>query len=97
MVLVLARIPVRPEKREDYIKKARPAIEGSRKEAGNISYDLYKSTENDSDLLYVERWKDMDAFDAHKEMPHLVAFRNIQADEDMLAGDREIKVYKIAE
>lgn len=97
MLLVLAKIPVRPEKRDYFIEKAQAAIEGSRKEAGNLRYELFKSTENDSEVLYVEQWQDQAAFEAHREMPHFTAFRKVQADEGLVVGERDVRVYEVAE
>ena len=93
MVVVLAKIPVKPEKREEFIEKAQHAIVCSRKEAGNISYVLYKSTDNDSDVMYVEEWDSWEALAAHGKAEHLLAFR--EARKDLLAGESTVKKYEV--
>lgn len=42
----------------------------SRGEEGNFKYDFYLSTEDPDDLLLVEHWKDVDAWQNHRTLPH---------------------------
>lgn len=92
MIILFARIPVKPERREEFIQMAQHAITESRKEKGNISYNLYKSTDNDSDVLYVEEWESKEALAAHGKMEHFLAFS--EARKDLLAGEKETKLYE---
>ena len=55
MIVVEARIKVNPGKREAFIEAAQPVIAATRKEQGNICYELYASTEDENLLLYFER------------------------------------------
>jgi quinol monooxygenase YgiN len=47
------------------------AIPASRKEMGNLAYDLNRDTQNPSRYLVYERWKDLAALDDHLKTPHL--------------------------
>ncbi len=49
------------------------AIPASRKEKGNLAYDLNRDTQNPSRYLVYERWKDLAALEAHFQTPHLKA------------------------
>ena len=42
----------------------------SRSEEGNFKYDFYLSTENPDHLLLVEYWKDVEAWQNHRTLPH---------------------------
>ncbi len=53
-----------------------PCIEATRQEAGCISYDLVQSLTDENTLMFVERWKDKAALDAHFQEPHLIAWRD---------------------
>ena len=47
------------------------AITATRKERGNLAYDLNRDTQNPSHYLVYERWKDLAALEAHLKTPHL--------------------------
>lgn len=42
----------------------------SRNEEGNFKYDFYMSTEDPDDIFLVEHWKDVDAWQYHRTLPH---------------------------
>jgi quinol monooxygenase YgiN len=47
------------------------AIPASRKEKGNLAYDLNRDTRDPSRYLVYERWKNLAALEAHLKTPHL--------------------------
>jgi quinol monooxygenase YgiN len=49
------------------------AIAATRKEKGNLAYDLNRDTRNPSRYLVHERWKDLAALEAHLKSPHIKA------------------------
>lgn len=42
----------------------------SRNEEGNFKYEFFMSTEDPDDILLIEWWKDVDAWMAHRTLPH---------------------------
>ena len=46
-------------------------IDKSRKEPGNIHYDLYQAIDNECLFLFHESWKDQQALDDHMDTPYL--------------------------
>lgn len=42
----------------------------SRNEEGNFKYEFFMSTEEPDDILLIEWWKDVDAWMAHRTLPH---------------------------
>ena len=41
-----------------------------RAEDGNFKYDYYMSTEDDNEMLLIEKWRDADAVAAHQAQAH---------------------------
>ena len=44
--------------------------EASRNEEGNIKYDYYFPADSSDELLLVEKWRDEEAFEQHKNEAH---------------------------
>ncbi|MBQ6500772.1 MAG: antibiotic biosynthesis monooxygenase [Mogibacterium sp.] len=42
----------------------------SRNEEGNFKYEFFMSTEDPDDILLIEWWKNVDAWMAHRTLPH---------------------------
>ena len=49
-------------------------IDKSRKQPGNIHYDLYQAIDNESFFLFHESWQNQKALDEHMESPYLKRF-----------------------
>ena len=79
MIYIIATLTIKPGSLDEVLALAMPCIEGTRKEAGCISYDLHQSLTDENVLVFVERWKDMAAIEAHFVEPHLVAWRDAGA------------------
>ena len=58
----------REELRE--LVKAEGIDVASRNEEGNFKYEFFMSTEDPDDILLIEWWKDVDAWMAHRSLPH---------------------------
>lgn len=50
-------------------------IAPTRAEAGCEQYELHADTDNPDRFVFVERWTSMAALEAHRQSPHLLAFR----------------------
>ena len=79
MLFVIATIQIKPGTLDAVIAAATPCIEGTRKEEGCISYDLNVAVDDDTKLVFVERWESRAALKAHFTAPHLVAWRDAGA------------------
>lgn len=80
MVYVIAHLKAHAGKGDEVVALAGPLIEATRREAGCISYDLYRKPDDPDMLVFVETWKDRAAVDAHFAEPHLKAFQTAMAD-----------------
>lgn len=80
MIYVVATMNIRPGTKEKVLEAAKPCIEGTRKEAGCISYDLNASLTDPNVLVFVERWETREHLGAHFNAPHLQAWRKASAE-----------------
>ena len=91
MIMVLAKaIPKDDEAREKIIEFAQDLIENSRKEEGNVDYNLYTNT-GDESLLFVEQWKSIEILGLHSKSEHFLKFGGNIA--DLLAQEFIIDVF----
>ena len=95
MIMVTAKITARPGERDNIIAKSQDLIDSSRLDPGNISYNLYASTENDDILLMLEQWKNPEILEAHMQTKDFKAFG--AAIKDILAEEMDIGVYSAEE
>ena len=61
-----------PGTREElrYLVREEGIDTASRNEEGNFKYEFFMSTEDPDDILLIEWWKDVDAWMAHRTLPH---------------------------
>ena len=79
MIYLVATLKIKPGSLPAILEAVMPCIEGTRKEPGNISYDLLHSQTDENTLVFVERWQDQAAIDNHFIEPHFTAWREAGA------------------
>jgi quinol monooxygenase YgiN len=91
MILVLAKaIPKDEDACEKIVEFAQDLIENTKKEEGNIDYNLYSNTA-DGTLLFVEQWESTEILGSHLQTDHFLRFGdNIK---DLVAADLIIDVF----
>ena len=72
--VIVARVAVKAGQEKAFIEIASKLVEATRKEEGNLFYTLYQSTENPSEFIVYEEYKDDAAFEAHASSAHFAAF-----------------------
>ena len=77
MIYVVATLTVKPETRAEFIAAATACIEETRKEAGNIAYDLHESVTDTTKMVFVEQWENMDALGPHRTAEHMKTFGRV--------------------
>ena len=91
MIIVLAKaIPKDEEACEKIVEFAQDLIENSRKEDGNVDYNLYADT-GDGSLMFVEQWESLEILGAHMKTEHFIKFGGNIA--DLVAGELSIDVF----
>ena len=89
---VVARLTIKKEAVESFVQFAQKIVEETRKEAGCISYTLYKNTfGQDAEFIFYEEYKDQAAIDFHNKSEYLKQFfSNITP---LLAGKPIVEVF----
>ncbi|MDB5504810.1 MAG: Antibiotic biosynthesis monooxygenase [Tardiphaga sp.] len=77
MIYVVATLTVKPESRAELIEAAKACIDGTRKEAGNIAYDLHESVTDPAKMVFVEQWENAEALVPHRQTEHMKAFGRV--------------------
>jgi quinol monooxygenase YgiN len=74
VIYVVATLTVKPETRAEFIAGAAACIKETRKEAGNIAYDLHESVTDPARMVFVEQWENAEALVPHRAAEHMKAF-----------------------
>ena len=77
MIYVVATLTVKPETRAEFIAGAAACINETRKEPGNIAYDLPESVTDPSKMVFVEQWENAEALVPHRAAEHMKAFGRV--------------------
>jgi quinol monooxygenase YgiN len=102
MIHVVAIITAKPGQRENILKAARENLAAVRAENGCIEYGpvvdadagAFQAPLGPDTFVVIEKWKDMDALNAHGVAPHMKAFGAKVKD---LVASRAIHVLTSAE
>src|SRR5689334_25122524 len=79
VIYVVATLTVKPETRAEFIAAATACIKETRKEPGNIAYDLHESVTDHSKMVFVEQWANMEALGPHRAAEHMKTFGRVAA------------------
>ncbi|MEH6892370.1 putative quinol monooxygenase [Bacillus sp. JJ864] len=74
MIIIHAKFHVDPAKQQAFLDEIQPLISGSRKESGNMSYDLFKDTEKENVYTMVEVWENAEVVANHNKSEHFTSF-----------------------
>lgn len=91
MITIHAHMQIQPDQEHVFSEEIQALIQGTRTEAGNISFELMKSTEQDNRYTMVEVWKDLESTSTHTSSEHFTAFS--QKAPTFMAAPMELKVF----
>ncbi|MDP9102014.1 MAG: antibiotic biosynthesis monooxygenase [Actinomycetota bacterium] len=91
MLVVIASLPGRPDKREAIAAALTKAAAASRNDPGCLSYAFHSDLEEPDRYVSVEIWADQQSLDAHFGAPHVAELLSVAG--DLLAGQPVIEVY----
>jgi quinol monooxygenase YgiN len=94
MVIVIARVRPRPDRRDELLALLREVQEASRGDDGCLNYGYYAEIADPDALIAVEEWRDQDALANHLRQPHVA--RLVQALPDLIAAPPEIAAHEVA-
>jgi quinol monooxygenase YgiN len=77
VIYVVATLTIKPETRAEFIAAAIACIKETRKEPGNIAYDLHESVTDPSKMVFVEQWENAEALVPHRGQEHMKTFGRV--------------------
>jgi quinol monooxygenase YgiN len=77
VIYVVATLSVKLDMRAELIVAAKTCIAETRKEAGNIAYDMHESVTDPTRMVFVEQWDSAEALGPHGKSEHMRAFGRI--------------------
>ena len=92
MISVIAKVPVQPEKKDEALLAVKELMTHVAQEEGTLYYTLNIDKGAPDTLVFMERYRDMDAFKAHGATPHFQEFMTRAA--AFASGAPEIQVLK---
>ena len=95
MIIVLAKVSVKPEKKKELLTLVKDVMAATQKEEGCVSYVLYDNPHDPGGCMFVEEWTDKAALQKHSTAPHILEWRQKSA--DLLSGKTTIKLYEGSE
>lgn len=75
-IKIVATIKVKEQYHQDVLKALHDVVDGTRTEAGNISYELHVDTKNPLSYVFIEVWESQDAISKHNESAHFNKFKS---------------------
>ena len=74
MILIVLKVKIRPEKRDEWLAGIKQYTADVRQEPGNVSFDYYENSENTNEFAIIETFADSDAGSAHVATEHAQNF-----------------------
>ena len=91
---IVAVIVIKAAYQEELEKVFHTVVDATRKEAGNVSYDLHQDCKDPLKYTILEVWKSQQAIDEHNESAHFKAFvAGIEGKVESLAVDVIKQIY----
>ncbi|MBD8390244.1 putative quinol monooxygenase [Dysgonomonas sp. BGC7] len=91
---IIAVVVVKEAFRDEMEKIFRTVVDETRKESGNVSYDLHQDCKNQLKYTILEVWKSQAAIDEHNASVHFKAFvAAIEGKVDSLSVDVIKRIY----
>jgi len=91
-IVCVATFVAKDGKVEELKKDMSDLVAPTRKEEGNLRYELNQSIDNDHEFVMVEKFKNKEAFDSHGKQPHMQYFINVTMKE--VVASASVKLYK---
>ncbi|CAM5313203.1 putative quinol monooxygenase [Streptomyces aurantiogriseus] len=76
-IRIVAEVTAHAGQAEELWRNLAELVEPTRKEAGNISYDILQDLDNPDHFLFYEEWESREFFERHLESPHVVDYGRV--------------------
>jgi len=91
MIIVLGHVDTSADTIDAAVAVSLEHVRRSRQEPGCISHAVHSDVENPHRLVFVERWADRDALNAHFRVPESGAF--VDALTELAVGDPVMEIF----
>ncbi|MDR1259066.1 MAG: antibiotic biosynthesis monooxygenase [Tannerellaceae bacterium] len=71
---IVANVTLYPESEGEVLAAIEAVVAGTRKEEGNISYDVFRDVTNPLRYTFIENWKSQEAIASHNASAHFIEF-----------------------
>lgn len=78
---------------DKYLEIAKKLAEETRKEKGNIFYEMVQDKNNRSVLAFIEKWENMEVLDKHMKTPHFTTF--VPQLNELREGESELAIHEV--
>jgi quinol monooxygenase YgiN len=95
MIIVLGTATARPGNFDEMLAVSLEHVHRSRTEAGCLSHAVYHDVEHPLRLVFVERWADRDALQAHFDVPASLEF--VEALGRLTSEEPTIELHAVAD
>ena len=92
MITIVAKNTIKIGKTEAFQDLADKLINESRKEKGNVSYNLYQDAKDDNIFTFIEEWENEDIIKSHNNSKHFTSI--VPKFLDLQEKKSEINLYK---
>ncbi len=92
MIHIIAEGTLPQKNKDTFLELAKPLVEASQNEAGNIFYHLHQNLEDEQKIAFIECWKDQNAIDTHNASKHFTTI--CPQLNDLLLDGLEITLYQ---
>jgi quinol monooxygenase YgiN len=94
MLILIAKLRVKPGCGQKLIELAERAIEPSHNEEGCITYELLQNPFDPDSFTFYEKWRSREDLESHFNEPHFLEFAG--ASEDITDGTPSLVSYEVA-
>ncbi|WP_298840349.1 putative quinol monooxygenase [Clostridium sp.] len=92
MITIVAKNTIKQGKTEEFKNLAEKLINESRKEKGNVSYNLYQDSKDGNVFTFIEEWENEEIIKSHNGSKHFTSI--VPKFGDLIAKQSEINLYK---
>jgi quinol monooxygenase YgiN len=89
--VMVVKVKIKPGMNEKFTTQFAEAIKGTRKEVGNLAYDLNCDTEDGQTYVAYEKWKNLKALEEHLKAEYVTKL--LAALTDLADGAPDIKIF----
>ncbi|MDX2186546.1 MAG: putative quinol monooxygenase [Opitutaceae bacterium] len=76
MILIHVHVHVKPEAVQAFVEASLANATASRKEPGNLRFDVVQQEDDPTRFVLVEAWRDAAAHSSHRDTTHYIVWRD---------------------